>query len=373
VTRPTEPIVLVRPVVPPLEQLGRRLHEVLRSGILTNDGAQVQAFEALLSAKAGIAELAVCGSGTAAIQLACGALGLSGEVIVPAAAFPAVSQAVRRAGGTPVAVDIDPTYLTLDPDAVRAALTPRTGGILAVHTFGCPADVDALEAVARGAGVPLVFDAATCWSIHYRGRPLLSYGDVSALSLHAMKLTHSVEGGAVMSTVHPVAARVRRLRNFGMSADGAHPAGTNARMSELHAAVGAAVLEEADAETVRRIRIRDLYRDALKHVDWLDLVPFRPDAWPNVAAMAVRLAPDAPVDATGLCAELMRYGVHARAYFAGRYRPVDLRTAGPTPVADELGRRIVCLPFWGGLTEADVARVADAVDRAGAVRPTPVG
>jgi dTDP-4-amino-4,6-dideoxygalactose transaminase len=370
VTSPLEPVVLVRPVLPSLQQLGGRLHEVLRSGVLTNDGAQVQAFEALLSAKVGIPELAVCGSGTTAIQLACGALGLSGEVIVPAAAFPAVSQAVRRAGCTPVAVDVDPTFLTLDPDATQAALTPRTRGILAVHTFGCPADVDALQSIAHRAGIPVVFDAATCWGIYYRDRPLVSYGDASALSLHAMKLTHSVEGGAVMSTVHPIADQVRRLRNFGMSAEGALPAGTNARMSELHAAVGAVVLGEADAEIARRMRIRDLYRDALRHIDWLQMMPFRPAAWPNVAAMVVRLAADAPVNAPALCAELMRYGVHARAYFTGQYRPRGLETVGPTTVADELGMRIVCLPFWGGLTELDVARVVDAIDRIGNRGPT---
>jgi dTDP-4-amino-4,6-dideoxygalactose transaminase len=365
VTDPADPIVLVRPVLPALDKLGAALGEVLRSGVLTNDGARVRAFEALLSARLGISDLAVCGSGTTAIQLACGALGMSGEVIVPAAAFPAVSQAVRRAGCTPIAVDVDRTFLTLDPDAVQAAVTARTRGIIAVHTFGCPADVDGLQAIARSAGIPLVFDAATCWGISYRDRPLLSYGDASTLSLHAMKLTHSVEGGAVMSTVRAVAEKVRRLRNFGAGPDGALAAGTNARMSELHAAVGAVVLGEADAEIARRTRLRELYRDALNHIDWLRLVPFRPGAWPNVAAMAVRLTSDAPVNAPTLCALLMQYGVHARAYFTGRYRPRELECAGPTPVANELGMRIVCLPFWGGMSESDVARVADSIERAG--------
>jgi dTDP-4-amino-4,6-dideoxygalactose transaminase len=292
-------------------------------------------------------------------------LDLSGEVIVPAAAFPAVSQAVRRAGCTPLAVDVERTFLTLDPDAVEAAITERTQGIVAVHTFGCPADVDALWTIARKHGIPLIFDAATCWGITYRDRPLLSYGDVSALSLHAMKLTHSVEGGAVMSTVRELAERVRRLRNFGTGPEGALPNGTNARMSELHAAVGAVVLGEADTEIVRRTRVRELYNDGLRQIDWLRPVPFRPGAWPNVAAMAVRLRSDAPVDAPTLCAELMKVGVHARAYFTGRYRPCDLAQAGPVAVADGLGKRIVCLPFWGGLTEPDVARVVDAIDRIG--------
>nr|WP_042186310.1 DegT/DnrJ/EryC1/StrS family aminotransferase [Kibdelosporangium sp. MJ126-NF4]CEL17196.1 DegT/DnrJ/EryC1/StrS aminotransferase [Kibdelosporangium sp. MJ126-NF4]CTQ91574.1 DegT/DnrJ/EryC1/StrS aminotransferase [Kibdelosporangium sp. MJ126-NF4] len=361
----SDPIVMVRPVLPPLAELTDTLGQVLRSGVLTNDGARVRVFERMLSARLGIAELAVCGSGTTAIQLACGALGLTGEVIVPAAAFPAVSQAVRRAGCAPVAVEVEPTFLTLDPDAVAAAITPRTCAILAVHTFGCPADIDTLSAVAGKAGVPLLFDAATCWGIGYRDRPLLSYGDVSTLSLHAMKLTHSVEGGAVMSSVVPVADRVRRLRNFGAGKEGALAAGTNARMSELHAAVGAAVLAESDKEIAARIRVRDWYRAGLGHIDWLRMVPFRTGASPNVAAMAVRLAPDAPVNAPVLSAELVHHGVHSRAYFTGRYRPRGLGSAGPTPVADDLAERILCLPFWGGLTDPDVARVVDAIDRIG--------
>lgn len=362
------PIVLVKPVLPPLEKLGAALDEVLRSGVLTNDGDRVRAFEAMLSARTGVDELAVCGSGTTAIQLACGALGLSGEVIVPAAAFPAVALGVRRGSCTPVAVDAESTFLTLDPDAVAAAITPRTEAILAVQTFGCPADVDALQDIARGAGIPLIFDAATCWGITYRDRPLLAFGDVSTLSLHAMKLTHSVEGGAVMSSVLPIADKVRRLRNFGIGPEGALSAGTNARMSELHAAVGAVVLGEADTEILRRVQVREMYMDGLRHIDWLKPVPFRPGAWPNVAAMAVRLRPDAPVDAPTLCDQLVRDGVHARAYFTGRYRPRSIATAGPTPVADELGKRIVCLPFWGGLTESDVMRVVDAIDRIGGGR-----
>src|SRR6185436_18567305 len=119
------------------------------------------------------------------------------------------------------AVDIEDTYLTVDPDAVQAALSRRTCAILPVHTFGCPADIDALSAIAAAAGVPLVCDAAPGWGVHYRGRPLLGYGDVATLSLHATKLTHAIEGGAVIGNTREVAGAVRRLRNFGTGSGGA--------------------------------------------------------------------------------------------------------------------------------------------------------
>ena len=354
-------LVLVRPVMPPSGAVGDAVAEVFDSRVLTNDGPRVRRLEKLLAAELGCAEVALSASGTTAIQLACAALGVTGEVLVPAAAFPAVCQAVLRAGGRPVGVDVDPDYLTLDPAAVRAAISRRTKAILAVHTFGCPADVGALGAIAAAAGIPLICDGATCWGVSYRGRPLLTYGDVATLSLHAMKLTHSIEGGAVISPSGGLLAKVRRLRNFGIGEAGALPGGTNARMSEVHAAIGALVLGQARTEIARRIEVRRRYEEGLSLLDWLRPVPFRPGAGPNVAAMAVRLEPDAPFGAPSLCEALQSHGIHARAYFAGRYRPRAVPRSGPAPVADAAAGAIVCLPFWGGLTEGDVARVIDAL------------
>jgi dTDP-4-amino-4,6-dideoxygalactose transaminase len=230
-----------------------------------------------------------------------------------------------------------------------------------VHTFGCPADVDELQAIADSAGIPLVFDGAPCWGVSYRGRPLLRCGDVSTLSLHATKLTHSIEGGAVLGNTRAVAATVRRLRNFGIGPGGATSSGTNARMSEVHAAVGAVVLAEASDEVARRAAVRRLYQEALADIQWLRLCEFRPDAGPAVAALAVRLADDAPVDAESLCSALLTHGIHARAYFAGRYRIRSLHKAGPTPQADRAAGRIVCLPFWGRLSEQQIGRIAGAL------------
>src|SRR5213080_877881 len=112
------PIVVVRPLIPPWDKLSAAVLEVIDSRVLTNDGPRVHRLEAMLSAELGEADLAVTASGTTAIQLACAALELTGEVIVPAAAFPAIAQAVLRAGATPVPVDIEDTYLTIDPEAV---------------------------------------------------------------------------------------------------------------------------------------------------------------------------------------------------------------------------------------------------------------
>jgi dTDP-4-amino-4,6-dideoxygalactose transaminase len=203
----------------------------------------------------------------------------------------------------------------------------------------------------------------------YGHRPLLAYGDVSTLSLHATKLVHAIEGGAVMSTAHKIAGKVRRLRNFGIGPGGALPAGTNARMSELHAAVGALVLREANAEISRRSAVRELYRQALRDIEWLELYEFRPGAGPNVAALAVRLRPDVPLDAESLCDVLLQHRIHGRAYFAGRYRPRSLKSAGGTPNAETATKQVLCLPFWGRLTESDVSRVVDALTTAAALAP----
>src|SRR5439155_9696267 len=180
------------------------------------------------------------------------------------------------------------------------------------------------------------------------------------------------EGGAVIGNTRPIADTVRRLRNFGIGGGGAVPFGTNARMSELHAAIGAVVLAEANAEIAGRIAVRERYEQALADVDWLRLCDFRPDADPNVAALPVRLADGAPMDAEALCRALLAQGIHARAYFSGRYRVRRIARAGPTPRAEAAAKRVVCLPFWGRLTESEVDRVAEAL-KAVARRPALAG
>jgi dTDP-4-amino-4,6-dideoxygalactose transaminase len=121
------------------------------------------------------------------------------------------------------------------------------------------------------------------------------------------------------------------------------------------------VLGQAPAEIARRQAVRALYLDALAGLEWLRPLELRPEAGPNVAAMPVRLTADAPCDAEGLCASLLGAGIHARAYFAGRYRVSGLAGTWPTPRAELAAKRIVCLPFHGGLTERHIARIRDAL------------
>ena len=136
-------------------------------------------------------------------------------------------------------VDIEPGYLTIDPAAVEAAISPDTEAILATHVFGNPCDCEALETIASKHGLAMIYDAAHAFGVRYKGKSILEYGDASMVSLHATKLMHAVEGGFVVARETEVAEKIEWMRRFGHKGPEAfHGVGINAKLSELHAAMG---------------------------------------------------------------------------------------------------------------------------------------
>ena len=217
----SEPYVpLVQPFLPPLDRMLPLLEEIWARGRVTNDGPVQRRLEAALQDQLGWQNVVATANGTLALQLACRSLGLDGEVIAPAFTFPATLQALLWNSLVPVLVDVEPDHLTIDVNAVSAAITPRTTAIVAVHTFGHPADVLALQKVADRYGLALVYDAAPAVGVRVYGQTITAFGDVSAMSFHATKVMHTVEGGAVATPHSWVAESVRRLRNFGLGESG---------------------------------------------------------------------------------------------------------------------------------------------------------
>src|SRR3989442_207361 len=189
----------------------------LRSDWLTT-GPQVAAFERAVAGVVGAAHAVAVSSGTAALHAAMFAAGIGpgDEVIVPALTFAASANAVLYQGGIPVFADVRADTLTVDPADVRAKLTPRTRAIMAVDFAGQPADLDELVAIARGALLPLIEDAAHALGAEYRGRRVGALADLTTFSLHPIKHVTSGEGGLAVTDSAERAARLRRFRNHGI-------------------------------------------------------------------------------------------------------------------------------------------------------------
>jgi len=247
------------------------VEDVLNSGWFVQ-GPYVETFEERWADYVGTEHAIAVANGTVAIQLALNAAGLEpgDEVIVPSLTFGSTATAVVHQGGVPVFADIDPELYTLDHRDLERCLSDRTQAIVPVHLYGHPAEMDEIRAFAADHDLAVIEDAAQAHGATYRGDTVGSLGEVGCFSFYATKNITSGEGGMVTTDHDDLAADMRRLRNHGLSDRDTHvDLGYNYRMSELHAAVGAAQVERLDEFNARRREISERLFDELGDLDWL--------------------------------------------------------------------------------------------------------
>jgi dTDP-4-amino-4,6-dideoxygalactose transaminase len=364
-----ETIYVTRPLLPPLDAVMRRLAEVWSTQWLTNAGAQHEALEAAIRGYLDVRELSLFNNGTIALLCAIRALDLSGEVVTTPFTFPATPHALSWSGITPVFADIDPARLTLSPAQVEERLTPKTTGILAVHVYGVPCDVDGLQAVARRHGLKLVYDAAHAFGAKLHGRSIGSFGDATMFSFHATKLFHTAEGGAIACADPELRHRIERLKNFGIAdQETVESVGLNGKMNELQAALGLAVLDCMGAELEKRRRILAVYRQLLGGVAGITLMPDVEGAESSYQYCVIRInANEFGRSRDDLHAELKAYNVHTRKYFFPlcsdypMYRTLPSSRPEGLPVARRVVDEVLCLPLYGGLEMSAVEQICEIV------------
>src|SRR5215217_340008 len=217
--RPTpfrNPVYVTRPILPSLEKYTQKLEEIWRAEWLTNGGTQHQQLEVALSSFLGARHLSLFNNGTTALIVACQALRLSGEVITTPFTFPAAPHVLSWNNITPVFADIDRATMNLDPNNIEPLVTNHTSAILAVHVYGVPCDVLAIQEIATRHGLRVIYDAAHAFGTSVAAVPIVEFGDASMLSFHATKLFHTAEGGALVVRDEEMKRRVDFLKNFGI-------------------------------------------------------------------------------------------------------------------------------------------------------------
>ncbi|HKE19845.1 MAG TPA: DegT/DnrJ/EryC1/StrS aminotransferase family protein [Kofleriaceae bacterium] len=344
----------------------------LRSGRLVL-GPENRRFEEELAARCRRRHAVAAASGTAALELALWALDVApgDQVLVTAFGFPAAANAVVRAGATPVAVDVDRDTWTLDPEAAQRALAgcERPRAIISIDQLGLPAEAAPLERLQAGSDVPVVADAACgLGGVDSSGRPGGGSGRVAVLSFHPRKLITTGEGGAVLCDDDGIAAALRELRNHGQDGPGSfHRAGTNARMSEIAAAIGCAQLARLDEMVAERRLLAEGYRRRLAPLARAGRLSWQEPATGAVHAyqtFAVRLAPGVDRDRVRrvLAAAAIESGPATFAF----HRLPPHRRAGQVPLeqADALHDRALALPLYIGMRSAELDAVVDALGEA---------
>lgn len=370
-------IPLLLPDMPTADDLMPWLRRIDAARRYSNFGPLTGELEVALGAQFSAANRApvyvtTVNNATAGLELALIALDLkpASRVLVPALTFVATATAVVRAGHVPVIADVDPHSWLLTPSLARdAAARMRLAAVMPVATFGCPHDMQAWNAFSADTGLPVVIDAAAAY-----GNQWDCGGATLVFSLHATKSLAAGEGGIVASRDARMVARVRQLSNFGISLDAraitpvgqVEISGTNAKMSEYHAAIGLANLARWPAHSAQRIALYERYQGALGAVAAL-----RP-AWQRTPAAITRTLLCFRVPVAGMREAIELACAQARIDTRRWYLPAlnrhdgftELPVCGPLPVADALSNELVGLPFHTRLPTADLRRIVDTVTRA---------
>ena len=349
-----------RRIEPELDAAWRRLRE--ETAFV--GGGEVERFDRAFASFLGVPGVVGVANDTDAIEIALRALDLEpgAEVVVPAFTFIATASAVLLAGGRPVFADVEPGTLNLDPDDAFARVTDRTAGILGVHLYGCPYDVDRVAAFCCDRSLWMVEDAAQAHGARWRGRRVGGFGALATWSFYPSKnLGTFGDGGALSGPIEEHLERSRLIANHGRVAHYRHAeVGRNSRLDALQAAVLDLRLAHLDEDNARRREIAAGYSERLAGVGDLRLPEVPEEAEPVWHQYTVRTG-----RRDALQAFLAERGVgsgihyplplHQQPAFAGIAGDVEL------PVSEAAAREVLCLPIFAELTDGEAERVTDAV------------
>jgi dTDP-4-amino-4,6-dideoxygalactose transaminase len=364
-----EPLHVGRPNLGNRETFMRRMAEIWDRNWLTNDGPMVRLLEQKVAEFVGVKHCVAMCNATIALEIAIRALGLTGEVIVPSFTFVATAHALQWQEITPVFCDIEPRNHTIDPKRVEQLITPRTSGIIGVHVWGRPCDVDALEAIAQRRNLRLLFDAAHAFGCSYRGKRIGEFGRCEIFSFHATKFFNSFEGGAILTNDDDLAEKTRLMRNFGFRGyDNVVYIGTNGKMTEPCAAMGLTSLESVGDFVSRNRTNHAAYARDLVGLDGIRLMEYDSPEDRNYQYVVLEIdEKTSGLARDELVAVLTAENVRARRYFhPGCHRMEPYKSLFPNaglllPETEKVCQKIAVLPTGTSVEEATISRICGII------------
>lgn len=359
-----EPLHVGRPNIGSREAFLNYAEDIFDRRWLSNNGPLVQELEQRIAEYHQVKHCVAMCNGTIALEIAIRALELSGEVIVPSFTFIATAHALHWQAITPVFADIDEHTHTLDPEAVRRMITPRTSGIIGVHLWGRSAAVEELQAIADEFNLKLMFDAAHAFACSHKGRMIGNFGACEVFSFHATKFFNTFEGGAVVTNDDKLAATMRLMRNFGFSGfdNVVHP-GTNGKMTEIAAAMGLVNLTTIDEVIDINLRNYRLYCEELAGLPGINLLAIEKTDRRNFQYVVLEVGSGSPISRDRIIEVLQAENILARKYFwPGCHRMKPYRDLYPEAGVlltntQQVANRIVVLPTGTAVNEEDIKTI----------------
>ena len=360
----------MRPTLPDFKEVIEEYQSAYQSGLLTNSGI-VARLESAVAERLGVKHCVAVSSCTSGLMMVLRALGLSGEVIVPSFTFFATGHALLWNRLTPVFANSEMDTWNVSASDIERKITERTSAILAVHLYGSPCDIPALETLAQRHNLNLIFDAAHAFGSAYRGKPIGSSGDAEVFSLSPTKLLVAGEGGLVTTGDPKLAAAIRAMRNYGdVGAYNPEWLGLNARMTEFNAALALRGLPLIDAKVQRRNSIAQTYTEILsslpgvrfQRTDSQDTSTYK-DYSIHVTPELLGMTRDELADA------LLDLNIETKKYFYPPLHQQSLYSRFHDPTQNDLSQTefladgILSLPIYESLPDETVTALAETLKR----------
>ena len=363
------PIPIMRPAMPEETRLMAYARSLWDTRWLTHGGPLTKQLEDRLKERLAVEDLVVFANGHLALDCALKALELrDGEAITTPFTYLSTSHALSMNGLKPVYCDIKESDCTMDESGIEALITERTRVIVPVHVYGFPCNTEAIRRIADRHGLRVVYDAAHAFGVKVNGRGAAGFGDASMLSFHATKVFHTVEGGAVAFHDPVLRSRLISAKNFGMTgAEQADSVSFNAKMTEMHAAMGLANLEIIDAQIQKRQELVAHYLERLSPVDGLRLFSWdQPGVEYNYAYFPFLVEKGFGKSRDMLAEKLEKQShIQTRKYFYPLLSDLNCyrqeHNSGDTPVAKRVSETVLTLPLFVELTHEQVDGICDAI------------
>lgn len=391
-------ITVTSPLLPNLDEFHEMLQQIWDSKWITNNGSFHKKLEAALAEYLKVPYVSLFTNGTLPLLTALQAMRITGEVITTPYSFVATTHSIWWNGCKPVFVDIDPKTGNMDPNAIEAAITPRTTAIMPVHCYGKPCDVRAIKEIADKYGLKVIYDAAHAFAleipknetdykkafdeannalnpsqptkkIEVETESILNWGDMSTLSFHATKVYNTIEGGAMIMHDAETKKRIDYLKNFGFAGETTVVGpGINSKVDEMRSAYGLLNLKQVDQAIANRQKVANTYREALRGVAGLTFFEDMPGVKHNYSYFPMFIdAEKYGATRDELYFKMKEANVLGRRYFYplisefSTYRGLESADPKNLPNAHKMADSVICLPMHHELAKEDIERTLNLV------------
>ncbi len=354
-------IYVARPSLPSVEEFVEEIKDMWETGIMTHQGPKHNRFQAKLEQFMGVSNVTLFANGHLALELGLESWQLSGEVITTPFTFGSTTQAILRNGLTPVFCDIKKDDYTIDCDKLESLITEKTCAIVPVHVYGNVCDVERIQNIADRYHLKVIYDGAHAFGETYKGKNIAQYGDMTMFSFHATKVLNTVEGGCIAYADGSKTQYLEGLRQFGqiVHTDKVPYIGTNAKMTDMHAAMGLCNLKHFDEYIAKRKSVAERYREHLEGIDGLKLNVIQQDVVSNFAYFPIVLEEqNTGVTCDMVMEELAKHNVFVRKYFyplCSDFECIkEMGIQSDVPAASYISKRVLTLPCYSDLELEDV-------------------